>query len=301
MWKAVICALVALLLCSCSPAPRLYRHGVASVQKGDLDRAIQDFTRAIELKPDFVGAYTRRGVAYRKKGDLDHAIQDFTAAIRLKPDLPEAHTLRGYAYTEKGDLDRAIRDFTRAIALKPGIPEAYGRRGNAYGKKGDLDRAIQDFTRAIELKPDLSETYSSRGEAYTKKGDWQRALADLTKAMDANPDRPQLANNIAWLLATCPEDHVRDGNKAMPYARKACELTNWRTANCMDTLAAACAEAGQYAEAVKWQKKAMEAPDYLKKYDEETRSRLTLYETGKPYRQTVPSHTSSDTPDVPAE
>jgi hypothetical protein len=87
------------------------------------------------------------------------------------------------------------------------------------------------------------------------------------------------------LLATCPETKVRDGNKAIEFATKACELDSWKDGVLLDSLAAAFAETGKFDGAIKWQKKALESPTDFRMDDlEKARSRLNLYKQGKPYR-----------------
>src|ERR1700683_3793659 len=102
-----------------SPDPRAYiTSGFGKQSGGDLDGAIADFTKAIELKPDDEETYLSRGFAKRAKGDLDGAIADFTKDIELKPDLAIAYNNRGEARYAKGDVEGAIVDYTRGIELR---------------------------------------------------------------------------------------------------------------------------------------------------------------------------------------
>ena len=165
-----------------------FYRGFSAADKGDLDKAIQNYDKAIELKPDFFGAYNSRGIAYRRKGDLDKAIQNYGKAIELKPDFTDAYYNRGIAYVEKGDFDKAIQDLTTAIEIKPDDAEAYNNRGVAYRRKGDLDKAIQNYDKAIELKPDYAEAYNNRGNAYGGKRDFDTAIQNYDKAIEIKPD-----------------------------------------------------------------------------------------------------------------
>ncbi len=130
------------------------------------------------------------GVDHAKKDDLGSSADEFTKAIELRPEDPKAYFNRGINYAEAGDLDRAMADFTKAIELKPDDPRAYNARGNAYRKKGDYDRAIADLTKAVELDPRLAEAYLNRGLAYRKKGDHDRATGDLIGAVVLDPNGP---------------------------------------------------------------------------------------------------------------
>ena len=93
-------------------------------------------------------------------------------------------------------------------------------------------------------------------------------------------------NALAWIQATSPDPAFRDGNNARNYALQACELSEWKAFVAVETLAAAWAETGNFAEAIKWQEKALELAPL--KYRVELRGRLDLYKSGKPYRTTLP-------------
>ena len=162
-------------------------RGIAKGVKGDVDGAIADFTRAIELYPKYSTAYTNRGLAKKNKGDLEGAIADCTRAIELDPKDAGAYSNRGIAKQAQGDLNRAIADYTRAIELDPKYAKGYTNRGIAKEEKGDMEGAIADCTRAIKLDPRYAPAYSTRGLAKKNKGDLNEAITDYTRAVELDP------------------------------------------------------------------------------------------------------------------
>ena len=162
----------------------------------EIDRAIETFSKAIFLKPDYAIAYNNRGEAYRKKDDYDRAIEDFNEAIKLKPDYAYAFYKRGWAYGNKGENDSAIKDFTKLIELNRCNPEPYFYRGMVYHSKGEYDLAIEDYTKTIELKPDFVDAYHTRGLVWLPLGKWERAKTDLTITKEKGIDIIALYRNF---------------------------------------------------------------------------------------------------------
>jgi lipoprotein NlpI len=147
---------------SCSdPGVDHYKKGLAKQEKGDLDGAIAEFTKAIELKPDYAQAYAIRGLAEQYKGNLEGAIADFTKAIELKLDNPHLAVVfysRGLARQYKGDRDGTMADSTKAIELKPDYAQAHFCRGCLYYDLRNFPLGLVDFRKAIEL--DSSNDYA---------------------------------------------------------------------------------------------------------------------------------------------
>jgi tetratricopeptide (TPR) repeat protein len=162
-------------------------RGLAKQEKGDLDAAIVDFNRAIQLNPKDAVACSNRGNAKRDKGDLDGAILDYNRAIGFDPKYAYAYYDRGLAKKQKSDLAGAIADYNRVIELDPRFAKAYCDRGVAKRRKGDLDGAISDYDRTVELDPKYAIAYFNRGNAKDDKGDLEGAIADYNRGIELNP------------------------------------------------------------------------------------------------------------------
>lgn len=167
--------------------PFLYHRGNLYRKKGDNDRAIVEYGRALAIRPTYAEAYCNRGVAFMGKRDYDAAIRDCTTAIELRPAFADAYCNRAVALMGKGDHDAAIRDCTKAVDLRPAFAQAYLNRGTACGMKGEFDRSIEDLTKAAELQPKEANAFRNRGNAYLGKGDALRAIADYTQAIAIDP------------------------------------------------------------------------------------------------------------------
>ena len=106
---------------------------------------------AVPKKEKDAEAYNNRGVAWQRKGDYDRAITDYTKAIELNPRFAEAYYNRGNAYYSKGQYDQAISDCNKALELNPKLPAAYNNRGIACYYKGEYDKAWDDVYKAQSL------------------------------------------------------------------------------------------------------------------------------------------------------
>jgi tetratricopeptide (TPR) repeat protein len=301
-----------------SPAG-FYNRGISYAQKKEYSKAISDFDKVIKLDPKFASAYVVRAEIWLMKKDFDHAIADYNEALRLDhqnnayrgrgfallgkkqtakaiddfneaiciaPEDAIAYYGRGHAWTARKEAEKAIVDFDEAIRLDPLFSAAHVARGHALSSQKEFDKAIADFDDAARLDPNGANAYTGRGYAWSQKKDYEKAIADYDEAIRLDPEDAGALNGRAWLWSTSTEAKYRNGKQAVETAKKACELTEYKDAMIIDTLAAASAETGDFDSAVKWQTKAIESITDDKDRDD-FRARLALYQQKKPYRQSA--------------
>lgn len=270
-----------------SPAHRHFRLGAKQYQLQNYRQALAEFNTAIKLDPKHPEFFQYRGRTFERLKDDEHALADYSEAIKLGPRTASSYLYRGLVYLREKDLDRARTDFTKAIELDPKSAEAYFYRGASHDRRGDYQQAITDLTKAITRNPQAPMPYLLRGSCHANSGDCEKALADASKAIKLAPELWQAYNDKAWILATCAAPQWRDGNLALTLAQQANRRTGWSNAGFLDTLAAACAEAGKFDEAAKWQEEALvkmnAEMEPLRPMLEE---RLRMYREHRPYRET---------------
>ena len=147
--------------------------------------------------------------------------------------------------------------------------------------------------------PDQWQALRARGDAYLNIGRQAQALADYEKALKLQPNEPGLLNNLAWVLATSPDDKLRNGHRAIELATEACKQTEYKLAYILSTLAAAYAETGDFQTAVKWSSKAVEIGD--KEHDESLKKELQSYKAKKPWRELLSEEKPAQSAKKPAD
>src|SRR5438552_9147116 len=137
---------------------------------------------------------------------------------------------------------------------------------------------MRDYDEAVRLAPKDPVAFYNRGKALWEHGQFTNGMSDLEKAIHLAPEVADYPYVLAWALATCPTREARNGKRALVLATKACELSKWRDAAHLETLAAAYAECGKLPDAIKWQKKAIQISYAEKDLQQDARNRLELYQ-----------------------
>jgi Flp pilus assembly protein TadD len=153
-----------------------------------------------------------------------------------------------------------------------------------------VDEAAVHFQKAVEIQPDFAEAHINLGSALLQKGQVREALAHCRAALKIQPDNPDTLSNLAWVLATWPDASVRNGTEAIELAQRANQLSGSKDSMTLRALAAAYAEGGRFAESVTAARRALQLADAQSNaaLADALRSEIKLYQTGSPFRDTVP-------------
>ena len=164
-----------------------YRIGENLFREGQVGKAIEEFSKAIELDQDHVGVYLCRGISYYRLADYGNAVADINKAIELKPKHADAYYCRGACYRELGKHEDALADLDKAVDLDPRDDFAYTVRGSTYHFFGEHRRALTDFDRAIDIDPENGVAFYCRGVLHMALNKYREAVEDFNNALEPNP------------------------------------------------------------------------------------------------------------------
>jgi tetratricopeptide (TPR) repeat protein len=204
-------------------------------------------------------AHNNLGFLFLRRGELEKAISEFQAALNIRSKNSETHYSLGAALIQnnlgnalarKHVWDEAIDHLQEAVRLRPDYADAYFNLGSVLFQQGRIDQAITQWQKALAIRPTDAEAHRSLASALRKEGKLKEAIAEYEQALNVVPEDSVALNNLAWILATSSDASMRDGARAVTLAAKAVQASGGRDPNFLRTLAAARAEAGQFAEAV---------------------------------------------------
>ena len=174
--------------------------------------------------------------------------------------------------------------FDALIAKNPQDGFLYYQRGLYRTSLKQWREAEADLKKALSLSSDIPLAHLALAEVEDSLKNYASEVEEINQYLKIEPDNVKANNYLGWVLAACPDEKVRNGKLAVEHARKACELTDFVDVSNLDTLAVACAEKGDFAEAVKWGAKSVElAVDHHAPMKPKLQSRLDLYKAKKAY------------------
>jgi len=266
------------------------------VEKGQFLASINDFDGALALYTDLLekydgpGLYFLRGALYAQQKAYNKALADANQALRRDANLLPALRLKGIVYVQMEKYDDAVRTFEQLKRKSKDVEgkiEATTQIAFAVSKQGKYKRASGILKAELEKTPDNIELLRSLADMELLYGHWSEADALYKKLLELDPKDSGVLNNYSWLLATCPDENIRDAARALDYGKQAAEATLYVMPHILSTLAAAYAENGDFESARSWSQKAVELGEKEKHEAlEDLKKELASYQDNKPWRET---------------
>jgi tetratricopeptide (TPR) repeat protein len=259
-----------------------------------MNLALVDVNQALHLQPGSYSSLLLRARLFQAQEKFDEALKDVETALKVRPKTVSALFLKSSIYETQRKFDRASATMRQVVILQPDNEQARLMLGMYYSMASKVKKALIEFDLILAKNKGNTAALYWRADTRLNIGDHQGARKDYERVLEANPKHEATLNNLAWLLATSPEDALRDGKRAIELARQASESSQYKKPHILSTLAAAYAETGAYDKAVEWSNKAVKLgrDDIQGQLEAELKS----YQQEKPWREKKELLESKDVP-----
>lgn len=262
-----------------------FEAGNACLQLRRYDDAIRYFRTSLKLLPGSAKAFYGIGLAYELQQRPEKAIEQFRAALEHDPGFANAHFKLGRLYADANRIELAERHYRLALKLNPHDHLSRNGLGILLARRGERDAAEREFRRALRDRPGFADALCNLGRIQRERGEERQAVQSFREALRGDPGHYFAACQLADLLATSPDDGLRDGKRAVFWAGRLARQTNYRDAAVLSLLAAAFAETGDFARAVKAQQAAIDLTPAARRPP--LQARLRNFRNSQPLRHPV--------------
>jgi tetratricopeptide (TPR) repeat protein/mono/diheme cytochrome c family protein len=244
------------------------------------------YEKLLEVDPRNVRLHDAVAVIYLALDRTEEAVAHLTEALRVDPEFELAHYNLATALVGLNRLSDAVDHFRRAVQIKPAFVAARVNLGAVLRLQHRFDEATTELGEALRLEPGNAVAHTNLGGILVAQHKPREAIAEYRLALRANPDLLESLTSLGWTLATSPDAAIRQPAEAGRLAARADDLTNHQDARVLDTLAAAYAAEGRFAQAVATEQRALELAETAGNRDaaDQLRSRLELYRRNRPFR-----------------
>ncbi len=276
------------------PSEGMYRmRAILYRLQGKEDEALADLNKALAMQPKDPISLLQRSEIALSRGDIQAAKRDLKTAMGIAPqvaDAEQAIVVRCLIAVEEGRMADAINDMKTLVDRDPTSIVRQLQLANLYLRDERPRQAIEILSAVLDRDPKNASVLRSRADALLSVGEHADAVADYERAakvtQDDSVELPGILNNLAWVLATSPNDTLRDGKRAVEHGKRAAELTQFKEAHILSTLAAGYAEIGDFEKAIEWSSKAVELGESDENEQiEQLKEELESYRQNKPWRE----------------
>jgi tetratricopeptide (TPR) repeat protein len=269
-------------------SPYLHRARVYAADKKTKE-ALDDVQHALKNEPDnpqhVAEALLLRAQVHQQAGDVKTARADLDEVLKEIPDWAPALEFRAILAAQANDYPAAIDDLQALLKKAPQSSDLLNQLALLYQANKQPRKAIATYGDSLASNPESFTALRGRADAYLNVGKHAEAVADYEAALKINPEDSGVLNNLAWVLATSPDDNVRNGKRAIELATQAAKLGDYKQGFVLSTLAAGYAETGDFDTARQWSQKAVDLGSKDPDTNTQLKKELSSYENKKPWRE----------------
>ncbi len=178
-----------------------YNMGIAYAGLGDMDAAVREYEKAVQIEPTFPDANNNLGNILLARGMIAEAMDHYRAELTLNPNHALAHNNLGSAYSRLGKQEEAESEYRRALEIDPDYVDAQNNIAISLAAQGKYAEAVAGFERVLRLKPDHYRARCSMAEALTSEGKLQDAMENYEEVLRIDPGDYEAQNNYGLVLA----------------------------------------------------------------------------------------------------
>ena len=265
-------------------------RGIELAQSGRTEPALELLEEAVRIDPDLAEAHAQLGAVLLGGGEIERARTHLERALHLDPNAADAHYNLGLLAHRQERYDEAVSRFERAVRIRPDHFDARLGLGTDLERIGRAEDGVPHLDAARSIRPADPRPYRHLATVMAGLGRYREVIDVLRSGWSRLPDEAALGDRLAWMLATCPRDDLRNPAEALEIAEAVCDQTGFRVPRALATRAAALAAVGRVEEA---RTAAEEALRVARAQDRaelavEIESHLDHYRSGRPYRQSPP-------------
>ena len=221
------------------------RLGQFLMSQNRFDEAEAHFRRGLEIEPQSAASHVQLGNLRRRRGEFAESVEHYRRAVDIAPEYVDAFVKLGQTLSAGGDASGALVHLQRAVSLDPASGPAHAELGMVLARTGDYEAASAQFEAALVADSTSSRAHWGMGRVRESQGDLAAAAAHYRTSAGIRAN-PEVFSRLAWILATAPDEGVRDGSEAVRLARQGAEMTRYKDPMVLSILAAAFTEVGAF-------------------------------------------------------